>query len=115
MRWCLELENGLERALGNFGLVRRVGREPFAARDEGVDHHGTVMAVGSGAEHDCVMVAVFLAAIAKPLNDLGFGHRARHLQVALNSRFGRNYREQLFDRLYADFAQHALTVTLRIR
>jgi hypothetical protein len=36
------------RTLRDFGLIRRVGRQKFAARNNGVDHHWAVVAVHTG-------------------------------------------------------------------
>ena len=55
----LEFEDGLQRALRDLRLVRRVGGEEFAARDQRVDDDGAVVAIGAGAEEAGVAVARF--------------------------------------------------------
>ena len=48
----LEFEQGLERALGDLGLVGRVAGQELAALDEMVDRGGDVVPVGAAAEEE---------------------------------------------------------------
>ena len=48
----LELEQVLQRALRDLGLVRRVGGQELAALDHVVDGRGHVMAIGAGADEE---------------------------------------------------------------
>ena len=48
----LELEQGLQRALGDFGLVGRVAGQELAALDEMVDAGRDVVAIGAAAEEE---------------------------------------------------------------
>ena len=65
----LELEDGLQGALGDLRLIGRVGGEPLAARDERIDDHGAVVVVGAGAEKDVIAGAVLGGAGAEPVDD----------------------------------------------
>ena len=47
---ALKFEDRGQRALRDFGLIRRVRRQEFAARDDGIDHHGAVVIIDSRAE-----------------------------------------------------------------
>ena len=45
----LELKQGLQRALGNLWLIRRIGREKFRALDEVVNSRGYMVTIGPGS------------------------------------------------------------------
>lgn len=48
----LELEEHLQGALRNLGLVGRIGREPFRALDEMIDRGRHMVAIGPGADEE---------------------------------------------------------------
>ena len=111
----LEFEDRLQRALGNFRLIWRVGGQKLAARDERIDDDRPVVRIGAGAEETGVAVAVFAGALAKPVYDFGFRHLARNFQVAIEAVFRRDGSEQIVDRARADGLQHGFAVGGRFR
>ena len=111
----LELEDRLQRALGNLRLVGRVGREKFAARDQRIDDHGPVVHVGAGAQEARVLDAVFLGALPEPVHDFRFRHLARNFQVAIEPVLGRNGCKQIVDGARANRLQHRFAVGGRFR
>ena len=76
----LKLENGGERALREFGLVRRVGGEEFTALEQRIGGDGAQVLVYARAEKRNVAASIFRGARLEILNDLGFGERAGKIQ-----------------------------------
>ncbi len=111
----LELEDSLQSALGNLRLIRRVGSQKLAARDERIDDDRPVVRIGSGAEKTGVAVAVFAGALAKPVHNFGFRHLTRNFQVAIEPVFRRDGSKQIVDRARADGLQHGFAVGGRFR
>ena len=109
----LKFENGLQRALRNFRLVRRVRCKELAARDERVDDDGAIVIVNAGSEEDRVAVTAFVRTLAEPVHDLGFGHLTGNFEIAVETVFGWDGREQIIDRTRADGFEHRLTVGWR--
>ena len=69
----LELEDGLQRALRDLGLVGRVAGEKLAALHQGVDNHRPVVAIGARAQEAGVVGGVFAAGGAEVVDDLALG------------------------------------------
>ncbi len=86
----LELEDGLQCALRKFRLIRRVGRQEFAALHERVNDHRPVMEVSSGSEKTGVTFAVFFRALLEPIDDFRLSHLPGNSEVARQTVFGRN-------------------------
>jgi hypothetical protein len=66
----LEFEDGLERALRNLGLVRRVAGEKLPALDERVDNDGPIVPIRTRAEKARVPGRILLRLGAEEGNDL---------------------------------------------
>ena len=111
----LELEDGLQRSLRDFGLVGRVGGEELAAGDQGINDDGTVVEIGAGAEEAGVSVAIFARALAEEVDDFRFRHLTRDLEVAVQPVLGGNGRKQVVDRTESDGFEHGLAVGGRFR
>ena len=93
----LELEHGLEGALGDFGLVGGVAGEEFAALDEGIDDDGLVVLVDAGAEEAGVAVGVLVGVGAETVDDFGFAVLARDVEVAGDAELGGDGGEEVVD------------------
>ncbi len=111
----LELEDRLQRTLGDLRLVRGVGGEEFSAGDERIDDDRAVVRVGARAQEGGIALRAFGGALAEELHDLAFGVGARNLEVGLQTVFGGNGRKQVVNRFRADFAEHGFAVGLRFR
>src|SRR5215475_1895625 len=70
----LKFKDGLQRALRNLRLVRRVGRKKLAARNERVNDDWAIVIVGASAEKTGMVLAVFPRALPEPVNDFRFRH-----------------------------------------
>jgi hypothetical protein len=109
----LELEQGLQRALGDFRLVRRVAGQELAALDQVIDAGGDVMPVGAAAEEERHLPRHHVAAGERP--QLPF-HRefARMIGQAfdLAGQAGGlgHIDEQVLDALRTDRAKHGLPI-----
>ena len=61
----LELEDGLQRALRDLGLVGRVAGQELAALDQRIDDDRAVVAIGAGAQKAGVVDGILLAGAMK--------------------------------------------------
>ncbi len=104
----LKLEYRGERALREFGLVRRVGSEKFAALDQRIGRDGPQMLVHAGTEKRNVAARIFRGACLKILNDLGFRKRAGQIKRGAQPESFRNRCEEFFDETRPDRGQHFL-------
>ena len=102
----LELEGGLEGALGDLGLVGGIGGEELAAGDDGVDEHGAVVAVDAGAEKGRVPGCVTRSKVAEAVDDLGLAVLAGDVQVALELELGGDGGEEVVDGADTDVGKH---------
>ena len=102
----LKLEDRLQRALRDLGLVGRVAGEELAALHQGVDHHRPVVTIGSGAEKAGVAGRVLSAGGAEVVDDLALGLLAWHVEVAVKAVLGGDDGEKVVNGAGADFGQH---------
>ena len=84
----LELEDGLQRALGQLGLVGRVGGVELAAEQELVDRRRDVVRVGAGAEERHRRDPVLAADLVEEVDQTAFVERLGQLERALEPQAG---------------------------
>src|SRR5690348_10156880 len=77
---ALKLEDGLQSALRDFGLIGSVGSEKFAALDDGVGDDGAKMIVNPRTKETGVTDGIFRGARFEEVDDFGFGERAGQIQ-----------------------------------
>ena len=104
----LELEDGLQRALRDLGLVGRVAGEELAALDQGVDDDRPVVAISARAQKAGVAGGVLVAGGAEVVDDFALGLLARHVEVAVEAVLGGNDGEEIVDGGRADLGEHLL-------
>jgi len=109
----LELENCLQRSLGDLGLVRRIAGEKLAALHQGIDDHRAVMAIGPCAQKAGVIGGVFLAGGAKIVDDFALGHLAGNVQVAVKPVFGGDDGKQVVDGGRTNVGKHLFPLSGR--
>ena len=107
----LKFEDGGQRALRDFGLIGRVGRQEFAARDHGVHQHRPVMMIDAGAQERCVSVGVFVAAGAEVVDDFVLGFS----RCDASGRFSRTSGGRCENRSSREFAPIADSISRRSR
>ncbi len=98
--------NGLQDALADFRLVRRVSRIKFGASDDGIHHRRNEVMISPGAGKRCARRPVFFALRLHPLPDFLLGERGRHAGNFPQAKFLRNIGKQLFDAADADGRLH---------
>ena len=108
----LELEEILQRPLGDLGLVGRVGGEELAALDEVVDRRRHVMAIGAGAEEARRPAGAEIPGGECPdaALDLDLAEMVRQVDRGGQPRARRDVAEQAVDRGHADGRQHGAAV-----
>ena len=111
----LELEHRLQVALADLGLVRSVGRQKLAPRDQRVNHHGTEVRVGTCAEEGHVVARAGARRLAEKLEDFRFRKRAGQVQAAAKPQLLRNLGEEFFDGFVSGGAQHGGAIGVRVR
>jgi hypothetical protein len=104
----LEFEDGLEGALRDLRLIGRVGGEELAALHQRVNDDRPIVAIGAGTEKADVAVGVLRSGLLEVVDDLGFAHLARDVEVTREAIFGRDAGEEIVDGRCADLAEHAL-------
>ena len=111
----LEFEQHLERALRDFGLVWRIGRQELAALDQMIDAGRDVMLVCPAAQEERMVRCRHILACQRremPLDRHFAGVAGQARNGAGQLRFGGDVDEQVFDRSRADRGQHRLPVGL---
>ncbi len=113
----LVLEDRLERALRDLGLVRCVGREELGAEEELIDAGRLVVGIGATAqEREVVDRGLVLRGHgAKPAPRLDLGPWPRHVEERLQLDVLRDGVEQPVDGVDADRGQHLLHVLRGVR
>ena len=104
----LELEDGLQRSLGNFRLIGRVGSQKFAALNNGVRDYRAQMVVDAGAQKTGVAERIFGRALLEIFYNFGFGKRPGQVQRFFQPVCFGNAREKLFDSFCAGDGKHFL-------
>ena len=104
----LEFEDGLQRALADLRLVRRVRSKEFAALEKRVGDDGAVMVVNACAEKARIADRILRCARFEEFDDLHLRERPGQTQRRLQTVCGGNGCKQLFDGLRADGCQHLL-------
>ncbi len=105
----LVLEEGLEHALGHFGLVGRVGGDELRPVGQPVHRRGYVVVVGAGpGEADQVGPdgAVGRRVGVEATGHVGLGQPVGHVEAARQAESGGHHIEQLLDRRQAQGRQH---------
>src|SRR5271166_1991113 len=105
----LELEDGLQHALGHLGLVRRVRGHELRAPRQGPDHRGHLVVVGSTtgeAHHPVGSGPVGAGPVFHPGQHIGLGRPVGHGQAAGHPQNGRHRVEELVDAPEPEEAQH---------
>ena len=105
----LELEQGLQRALGDLGLVGRVAGQELAALDEMIDAGRDVVAIGAAAEEEGHLAGDHVApgkAAQMPLDRQLAGMVGQAFDLARQPRGLGHVDEQIVDRGGADGAEH---------
>ncbi len=108
----LVLEDRLEHALAQLGLVRRVGGQELAALEHGVHDRRDIVVVQACAEerHLRADMGVQRGQLLEIGGQLLLGHRGRQLELAPEPHPGRKVGEQLLDRGNADRLEHRAPV-----
>ncbi len=109
----LELEDRLQRALADLGLVRRVARQELAAHHERIDDRRAEVAVRSGTQEARVVAGdtVVRAERLRLLQQLQLGERVRQIERGV-AVFRWNIAEQLRRRPRAHGRQHRCAVVV---
>jgi len=102
----LELEDGLQGPLRDFGLIRGVTGEEFAALDQGINDDRAIVTIAACAEKAGVTDCVLCTGLAEVIDDLALGHLARNVEVALQAVFLRNYGKEIVDGACTDLVEH---------
>ncbi len=107
----LELEHRLQAALGDLGLVGRVGRQELGAGDDRVDDRRRVVVVHAGAEEADLRLGIGVARRerAHPLVDLGLAEAVGQVESTVEPDV-RGDVEELLDRGDADRVEHLATL-----
>ncbi len=108
----LELEQVLQRALGDLRLIGRVGGEELRALDQVIDARRHVMLVGAGADEERHRSGrrVLRSELAQHPLDLHLALGCGQLDEALEPLVLRNIGEQRIDVGDADLGQHGAAV-----
>ena len=108
----LVLEDRLQHALAQLGLVRRVGRQELAALEDGVDDRGDVVVVDPGAEERelCVGWRSRAASSSRWRDELLLRERRLEVELTAEAHACRNVGEELVHRRDADRLEHLLAV-----
>src|SRR5205823_6119515 len=106
----LVLEDRLEHALRELGLVRRVRRQEHAALEYRLDDRGNVMVVDHAAEERDLVEDVLPRQLLEVAGQVGLGKRSRNLELAPESHPLGDVPEELVDRVDADRREHLLAV-----
>ncbi len=108
----LVLEHHLQPALGDLGLVGRVGREELRAGHQHVDQRRHVVVVHPAAqEADLVLGGdVARGQLAQVRVDPLLGLAGGEIERAAQAQVGRDRREQVLDGVDADLREHRLAV-----
>jgi hypothetical protein len=103
----LELEDGLQSALGDLGLVRRIAGKELATLDKRIDDDRPVMTIGASAQKAGIIRRVFLSGGAKVVDDLALRLLPRHSEVAFETVFSRNARKEIVNGCRTDLGKHS--------
>ncbi len=110
----LVLEQRLQRALGDLGLIGRVRGQELAALHDVVDRGGNMMAIGAGAEEErnrpCRDVP--RRELGQRTLDREFAHAARQVERAVEQRVLRNVAIEIVDTGRADRGKHGAAIVV---
>jgi hypothetical protein len=97
-------------------LVRRVGGEELAPRDDRADGRRDVPVVDAGAEEAWHVdhVDVLLGNLGEVAEELCLVKGRRKIELALDAQVFGDLSEQVVDRLHADRRQHLAAILLRV-
>ena len=114
---ALELEDRLERALPELGLVRRIGGQKLLSLDQRVDVGGHEVRVAAGteeAQHTAIR-RVGRCELLEMIDELDLRHRSFERQAPRKSRRRRDCCEQLLDIGHTNRCQHGLPIGMSER
>ena len=111
----LKLEDRLQGALRDFGLIRRVGGIELRSRYQRVDDDRNVMAINAGSNKRCRLDFIFGRPFPEVFQQFRLAEGFREVQKPAKPQFFRNTCEKLFRRIDANLRQHLLAVGLRVR
>ncbi len=97
----LELEHGLQHALGHLGLVGRVGGHELRARRQGPGDRGDLVVIGTAAGEAHQVAPAGPVGGGQVLHvgeDVGLGHAHRQVEAAGEAQGGGHHGEQLVER-----------------
>src|SRR5262249_25744791 len=100
--------DGLKSALSDFGLIRCVGGQEFAAQKDCVCDHGTKVIVDSGTEKTGVTERIFRGALLEIGNNFGFRQGTRELERPAQAKTFRYALKKFFDGFCTDGGEHFL-------
>ena len=111
----LVLEDRLEDALAQLGLVRRVRGEELAAQQDGVDDRGHVVVVDAGSEERELAARADVpgSELLEMGDELRLGERRLEVQLAVEPHAVWDVAKQLVDSRDADRREHLLAVGVR--
>ncbi len=113
----LVLEDRLEHALAHLGLVRRVGGQKLAAREDRIHDRRDVVVVDPGAEERELPARVDVPGrqLLQVRDELGLGERRLQVERPVEPDAPGDVLEELVDRRDADRGEHRLLVGVRER
>jgi hypothetical protein len=111
----LKLKHRLQGPLGDFRLVRGVGRKELTARQQGINHHGAIVRIGAGAQQGHTFAAGFGGRLLEELQDFGFGKRPGKVQPSFQPQVRVDLLKEFLDMSVAGGAEHGLPVGRRVR
>ncbi len=107
---ALEFEDRGQRALRDFRLIRRVGGKKFAARNDGIDHHGAVVVIHTRAQKISITVGIFRATALEIIQDFVFAFSRRDGKGIVEPHGRGQVRRQVFHARKADGFEHLATL-----
>jgi len=110
----LEFKDRLEKALGELGLVRRIGRGKLGTGNDVLHHGGDEMIIDAAAEKRDHFGAVCFGKAGEDAGDLLFRTTGRHVQRLREQQVRRNIGEQLIDARDPDLLEHVRDILFRM-
>ena len=111
----LVLEDRLQDALRELGLIGRVRGEELASLEHGVDDRGNVVVVDPGSKERDLVDDIAGRELLEMTRELGLRQGRRHLEPPVEADARRDVAEELRDGVGADRREHRLAVLGRER
>jgi hypothetical protein len=110
----LVLEDRLQDALADLGLVRRVRGQQLPLREDGVDDRGDVVVVDAGTQERELLAGrdVALRELGQVRDELLLGERRLEVEPTLEADAFGDVAKELLDRVDSDRREHRLAIGL---